>query len=314
MPIPVVIITGFLGCGKTTLLRRLLPFCGTLGRRPALIINEVGDTDVDGALLADLHAEQVRLVGGCVCCTLQAQLAETIYTVVEQDAYDLILLECSGLSNPVDIVSILSAPALLPAVGVSHIVAVVDAVRAGVMLQAVELAKVQMATADVLVLNKTDRVDAAGLAAAEALVRAVAPAAEIMPATYGHLDDDACTRLLTDPVPVHRACACDHGAHHHHDHDHAPALPASFCTVALPLPAVLSRARAEALLRALPANVLRAKGFCHLEGEGWHALHRVYDAVDLIPYPQTPAAGPLLICIGQHLDAVGLRAMAEIEA
>ena len=75
MPIPVIIVTGFLGCGKTSFLRHLLPRCGVAGLRPALIINEVGDVDVDGELLADLQAEQARLVGGCVCCTLQSQSA-----------------------------------------------------------------------------------------------------------------------------------------------------------------------------------------------------------------------------------------------
>lgn len=304
MPIPVIIITGFLGCGKTTLLRRLLPLCGEAGVRPALIINEVGDADIDGELLADLYAEQVRLVGGCVCCTLQSRLTESVAEIVARGGYDLILLECSGLSNPLDVLTALSAPTLLTAVGVSHVVCVVDAARAAAMLQVAELAKSQAAAADLLVMNKRDKLAPEKAEDALALIRAHTPHADVHWTTYGDLDAGLCRRMLADPAPTHTACACGHD---HHDHAHH-ALPASFYTVALPLPELPDRAGAERLLRALPAAVIRAKGFVHLADGGWHVLHRVFDAADVIPYDAVPSTGALLVCIGQHLDAEAIRA------
>ncbi len=305
---PVLIITVFLGCGKTSFLRRLLRQCGAVELRPALVINEVGDVDVDGELLADLHAEQARLVGGCVCCTLQAQLSDTIYDLLERDAGDLILIECSGLSNPLDVLGVLTAPAMLREVAVSHIVCLLDAVRAPAMLKVAEVAKQQVAAADIILLNKQDRLDPAKRPEVEALVRALNPHAALHWTTYGDLGDAALRGLLTDPAPVRASCACGHAQHDHHHHE----LPASFCTTALPLPPTMARAELEALLHALPANVLRAKGFAYVAGEGWHMLHRVFDAVDVIPFTDAvPASGPLLVCIGQQLDVEALRTLVE---
>jgi len=315
MAIPVLIVTGFLGCGKTTFLRHLLPRCGVQGVRPALIINEVGDVDVDGELLADLYSEQVRLVGGCVCCTLQSQLNSTIFDVLERQAGDAIIIECSGLSNPMDVLSVLSAPALLREIAVTHIVCLLDSPRADKVLQVAEPAKAQVAAADVLILNKIDRLDPASRAPLEALVNNLNPHAIRHWTSYGDIGEPALDALFA-PAPVRCSCgeAHDHAhAHHHgHGHEHTHALPASFCTVALPLPAMVARAALERLLCDLPANVIRAKGFAHLDGEGWHVLHRVYDAFDITPlFGPAPNAGALLVCIGQHLQPEAIRAQVE---
>ena len=309
MPVPVIIITGFLGSGKTSLLRRLLPLCGEAGVRPALVINEVGKVDVDGELLADLHAEQVRLVGGCVCCTLQAQLTETIHDVLARQMGDLVLIECSGLSNPLDVLGALSVPALLREVAVSHIVCLLDAPRADKVLQVAEVAKAQIAAADLIVLNKADLLPEDGRHAVEALTSRLAPRAELAWTSFGDLGRERLLQLLTDPAPVRPAVPPGH----HHDHgEHAHSLPASFCTAAFALPTGVSSAAMARLLAALPDSVIRAKGFAHLAGEGWHVLHRVYDTVDIIPLPgDPPRAGALLVCIGQHLQPKGLAALIE---
>ncbi|MHB0911883.1 MAG: CobW family GTP-binding protein [Armatimonadota bacterium] len=296
MPIPVVIITGFLGCGKTSFLRHLLPICGEAGVRPALVINEVGDVDVDGELLADLHAEQVRLVGGCVCCTLQARLSETIYELVERREHDVILIECSGLSNPIDVVNALSAPALLSEVAVSQVVCLVDAARAVKILSVAEMAKAQVGTANLVIMNKSDLVG--DRRAPEGAVAELAPKAELVWATHGEIGRERLMRLLTDGVPVISGCSC-----HGHSHEHSHELPASFCTVALPLPETVGRESLERLLGSLPENVIRAKGFANLVGEGWHAMHKVYDCASLSPLGTTPKIGAVLVCIGQHLSA-----------
>jgi G3E family GTPase len=309
MTTPVLIISGFLGCGKTSFLRHLLPLCGEVGVRPALIINEVGDADVDGELLADLHAEQARLVGGCVCCTLQAQLAQTVDGILEQERYNLLIIECSGLSNPIDVLSALTSPALVRRLAVTHIVTLVDGRRAEAMLKVTELAKTQVSSADVLIFNKEDLLAPDRRAGIEALAASLNDHAERHWATYGDIGTDTLRRLLTDPAPVRavHVCdtACDHGHHHHHDH----ALPASFNTFAVPLPPRVPRAAMERLLDTMPETVIRAKGFANLDDDGWHVMHRVYDAWDITPFiGATPSNGALLVCIGQHLDRDALEA------
>lgn len=306
MSIPVLIVTGFLGAGKTSLLRQLLPLCGEAGVRPALIINEVGTVDVDGQLLADLHAEQARLVGGCVCCTLQAQLGETVHDLLDRQACDLIIIECSGVSNPLDVVSVLSTPALVSQVAVSHVLCLLDASRVEKTLKMVELAQTQAATADILVLNKTDCLDDARTDAVRALATQINPHAVQHWAQYGAIGREALLALLTDTPPIRYACDCGH--HHCHHEPHTHALPASFCTVALPLPSPISREDLEGLLHALPAEVIRAKGFADVLSEGWQVLHKVFDSVECYPFTgPAPSTGAILICIGQHLP------IAEIE-
>jgi len=314
MAIPVIIVSGFLGCGKTTFLHHLLPRCGVVGLRPALIINEVGDVDVDGELLADLHAEQARLVGGCVCCTLQSQLAGTLYDLLERQAGDVIIIECSGLSNPIDVLSALSAPALLREIAVSHIVCLLDVARADKLLQVTELARVQVAGADVLILNKLDRVDTARRERLTALIDGVNTRAVRHWASYGDIGNPALDALLTAPAPVRCACGEGHAHDYDHDHDHAHTheLPSSFCTVALPLPSRVERAALETLLRDLPDNVIRAKGFAAVSEEGWHVIQMVYDAFDITPlHGAAPAIGAVLVCIGQHLEPAKLQALVR---
>ena len=89
MPIPCIIVSGFLGRGKTTLLRRLLQHAGTLGRRPLLVINEAGAVDIDGQLLAAYGAEQVSLLGGCLCCAKHEELASVLTELLAHDSGDL---------------------------------------------------------------------------------------------------------------------------------------------------------------------------------------------------------------------------------
>lgn len=316
MAIPVIIVTGFLGCGKTSFLRHLLPRCGDAGVRPALIINEIGDVDVDGELLADLHAEQARLVGGCVCCTLQSQLSQTVFDILERKACDVIIIECSGMSNPVDVLSVMSMPALLREVAVSHVVCLVNTKKARQVLATVELVKHQIATADILIFNKTDILADEERPAVEALANDLNTHAARHWASYGDIGHETLLDILNDPAPMRPTCTCGHNHDHDHDHGHDHhthrSLPASFFTVAIPLPRHLERPAVEELLASLPENVIRVKGFANIIGEGWHVLHRVYDSVDLIPFTDSvPTIGAVLVCIGQNLDSQELARMVD---
>ncbi|MHB0997875.1 MAG: CobW family GTP-binding protein [Armatimonadota bacterium] len=307
MAIPVIVITGFLGCGKTSFLRRMLPLCGEANVRPALIINEVGDVDVDGELLADLHAEQVRLVGGCVCCTLQSQLKETIYNVIEQKSGDVIIIECSGLSDPLDVLNALSAPALLPEIGVSHIICLLDAGRVLKILNAVELAKSQVSTANIVIMNKADLLDSERWDSIESVVSELSPKSDKYRTNYGDIGKDQFMRILTDPAPTACECGtcCDHEHEHDHDngHQHHHSLPASFCTTAMVLPDMVSRNDLESFLASIPENVIRAKGFAHIKDEGWTVIQKVYGTANITPLGgPAPKSGAILVCIGQHIS------------
>lgn len=196
--IPATIITGFLGAGKTTLIRNLI--AGAHGRRIALIVNEFGDMGFDGSLLADCGDEDCRpdtiieLTNGCICCTVADDFLPAIEALLaRQPAPDHIVIETSGLALPQPLVRAFTWPSVRHRVTIDGVVTVVDAAavaegrfahdEAAVTAQRAadpsldhddpidELFEDQLSCADLVVLSKTDLVGEAALAEVEAIVR-----------------------------------------------------------------------------------------------------------------------------------------------
>ncbi len=195
--IPATVITGFLGAGKTTMIRNLLQNAG--GKRIALIINEFGDLGVDGDVLKDCGAENcsaddiIELTNGCICCTVADDFIPTMTQLLARNPRpDHIVIETSGLALPQPLVAAFNWPDIRTHVTVDGVITVVDsvAVAAGRFADdhdAVNAARAedasldhdnpieelfedQLTCADLIVLNKTDLLDAAGIAAVRAEV------------------------------------------------------------------------------------------------------------------------------------------------
>jgi cobalamin biosynthesis protein CobW len=195
--IPATVITGFLGAGKTTMIRNLLTDTG--GKKIALIINEFGDLGVDGDVLKGCGAENcteddiIELTNGCICCTVADDFIPTMTKLLERDVRpDHIIIETSGLALPQPLVAAFNWPDIRTQVTVDGVITVVDsaAVAAGRFADdhdAVNAARAedasldhdnpieelfedQLTCADLIVLNKTDLLDAAGIAAVRAEV------------------------------------------------------------------------------------------------------------------------------------------------
>ena len=159
--VPVVVLTGFLGSGKTTLLRRALSapeFSET-----AVVINEIGEVAIDHFLVDFVEGEVLELPGGCLCCAVREDLAETLRSLIERrDAGDIrafrrIVIETSGLADPAPILFTLGAdPMLDQRLVLSRVVTLVDAVTGAATLERFAEAARQAAVADALVVSKTD--------------------------------------------------------------------------------------------------------------------------------------------------------------
>jgi G3E family GTPase len=175
-----VVIAGFLGSGKTTLLLEIARSLTAESHKIVVIENEVGEIGIDDQYLRHKGLQVQEIYGGCICCTLSANLFSTLQKVREVIQPDVTLIEPTGLANPGDLVSSLRDG--LPWIQMIHLITIVDATRFE-MLQAMLLPMLtaQIQTADVLVINKIDLVDEGTVEQIEEKVRQINPQTRLLP-------------------------------------------------------------------------------------------------------------------------------------
>jgi G3E family GTPase len=185
-PVPVTIVTGFLGAGKSTLVQSWL---AELPRHEtAVIVNERGEVGIDGELLAAHVARLREISGGCVCCTSQAELMSALKELSESEPPpSRILVETSGAASPAGVIRALNARRVRERLELDGVVSVIDAQRAAEVLE-FDLAVEQLAFADVVVISHVDRASGAELSSVQELVARHAPAAVVVSARQGALD------------------------------------------------------------------------------------------------------------------------------
>ncbi|MFD1178999.1 CobW family GTP-binding protein [Paenibacillus puldeungensis] len=165
--VPVIILSGFLGSGKTTLLLRMLEETAKRQLRPGILMNEIGQRDVDGEWVTRSSAEVIpmeKLLDGCICCTKKSEIQGAIRKLLDTKP-DLLLLELTGVANPEEIVDQLTEPGLITRVYLHRVITLIDAEHAleynsifASDKQLVRTLRGQISTADELIINKTDLV------------------------------------------------------------------------------------------------------------------------------------------------------------
>ncbi|WOI43549.1 cobalamin biosynthesis protein CobW [Acidovorax sp. BLS4] len=337
--IPATIVTGFLGSGKTTLLRHILDNAD--GRRIAVIVNEFGELGIDGEILKgcgigcddagnEREGALYELANGCMCCTVQEEFFPVMKLLAERrDQIDAVLIETSGLALPKPLVQAFQWPEIANVFTVDAVVTVVDtpAAASGQFAanpQAVdalrradpnldhesplhELFEDQLSAADLVVLNKTDLVDADALARVQALVREEIPSSvKVVQSEQGRLPLD----VLLGLSKASEASIDQRQSHHDHeeDHDHD-----EFDAHVIDLPAV-DRDRLLTALAGLVEQhaILRVKGFAAIPGKPMRWLlqgvgQRLDHHFDRA-WREGEDRRTRLVFIGQALDATALRA------
>ncbi|WP_207458903.1 cobalamin biosynthesis protein CobW [Azospirillum sp. SYSU D00513] len=333
---PATVITGFLGAGKTTLIRGLLEQAQS--RRLALIINEFGDVGVDGEILRACGSptctddDVIELANGCLCCTVADDFVPAIEKLLARpNPPEHIIIETSGLALPKPLVKAFNWPAIKSRVTVDGVVAVVDAAAAAegrfapdpatLAAQREEAGQVdhetpveevfedQLLCADLIVVNKTDLVDAAGLAKVEALIREALPRdAKILRAAQGKVDPRVLLGLEAAAEDDLAARPSHHDLEEEHDHD-------DFTSFVVELPAQLDPAALVKRLEEVAGThgVLRMKGFIDVPGKPMRLLvqgvgTRIQSHFDRFWKADETRASRLVVIGETGLDEAGVRA------
>jgi G3E family GTPase len=199
-PVPILLVTGFLGAGKTTIVNHLLAHAE--GRRIAAVVNDFGAINIDAELIAGASDGVVSLSNGCICCSLEGDLLRTLATLLRRDPRpEFIVIETSGIADPADIVRNLMDPLIWREAPLETVLCVVDATMEAEKLNDA-LLRSQLRAADVVALSKIDMADAVACAQLREVIRVQRPAAVIVDALRGEVP-----ATLLFPVDVDRVAA-----------------------------------------------------------------------------------------------------------
>ena len=185
MPVPILLVAGFLGAGKTTVVNHLLAHAE--GRRIAAVVNDFGAINIDAELIAGASDGVVSLANGCICCSLEGDLLRTLAALLRRSPRpESIMIETSGVADPADIVRNLMDPVIWREAPLETVLCVVDATAPAEALND-PLLRSQLRAADVVALSKVDLADAAGRERIRKAVAAVRPAAVLVDALHSQV-------------------------------------------------------------------------------------------------------------------------------
>jgi G3E family GTPase len=220
--LPVTIITGFLGSGKTTLLNHILN--NQQGLKTAVLVNEFGEIGIDNELVVATDENMVELSNGCICCTINSDLVDAVYKVLErQENIDYLVVETTGLADPLPVALTFLGTELRDLTRLDSIITVVDAANYSLDLFNSEAAHSQIAYGDVILLNKTDLVGESDLKELEKKINDVKEGARIIRTNNSQVPLPLILSVgLFESDKYFAADNHEHHNHEHHDHhDHS---------------------------------------------------------------------------------------------
>lgn len=294
--VPVIVITGFLGSGKTTLVNYILSHSN--GRKVAVFVNEFGEISIDGQLLINVEDDMVQLNNGCICCTLNNRLADTIVGVLQRNPHiDYVLIETTGIADPLPIIMTWAGTELRNLTRLDAVFTLVDAdTFSPDLLANSEAALNQIAWGDLILLNKIDLVSPEKCDRIQKKIRQIKPDASIITTEYGRVP--LATIWGVEYSHPDFRNLLDNGHHSQH------LANDGFVAVSFSSDRPLSVEKFQTFLsESLPTSVFRAKGFIWYQGNNSSHLFQLsgkrYQLTPNYPRSQPPNQ---LVFIGRDLN------------
>jgi G3E family GTPase len=310
---PVTIITGFLGSGKTTLLNHILN--NRHGLKIAVIVNEFGDIDIDSQLLVSVDENMVQLGNGCICCTINQSLVDTVREMVDRgNSIDYLVIETTGIADPLPIMLSFVTTELRDVTRLDSVLTIVDAESFTPSHYDSEAAFNQLIFGDIILLNKTDLVSPQVVAELENCIRSIKPGARIISTQYGEVPlplildvgfNDASTYLHSSK-PTH-----SHDYEHSHHLENDGFVAVSFESESLPeqlRQRPFNLPKFQNFLDHLSPDVYRAKGIVWFQGSQLrHVFQLSGKRCDMKSVRSQSSNCNQLVFIGRNLNAESIK-------
>ncbi len=309
----VTILTGFLGSGKTTLLNELIQKHSDI--KFAVIENEFGEIGIDNDLVMGGDETIFEMSNGCICCTLNDELVETLARLLHSDyEFDHLLIETTGIAEPDAIAAAFVAdPEVQAFFQLNAVICLVDAVNIEAMLEEREEARRQITFADYILINKQSEVTPDVLSKTEALLKKVNPLAQVGRGDYAKVEDNLLAlnayafqtveeKLKAQHQPQHHEH--HHHEHHHHEHHHHDIISHSFI-FDQPFDMLKLRHWMQVLLMLQGEGIYRVKGVLDVQYQNKKViLQSVRKAFALQlgePWPEGKPRQSRIVFIGKNL-------------
>ena len=298
---PVTIITGFLGSGKTSLLNHILNNAQEL--KVAVLVNEFGDINIDAQLLVSADQTMVELSNGCICCTINESLVDAVYEVLERkDRIDYLVIETTGLADPLPIMMTFVGTELKDLTRLDSVLGVVDAETFGPKLLLHPVYSNQLVYSDVILLNKTDLVSADALATIEQDIHLLKSGARILSCSLDSSSDLPLSAILdVGLADVETYALSERELSDHLVSDRFVSIP-----FRSDRPFDLTKFE-HFLTQQITENIFRAKGILWFEGQPQRYIFQLAGKrCTLSPDPKTRPAQNQLVFIGHQLNPLQL--------